>query len=171
MPSAKRRAETRTAGAPQPRNAPPAGPRVFVQRDAPAPRRTAAYRRAVLTTLARAAPQVRGDVTLVFVPDRTMQSLNRRYRGRNRTTDVLSFALGDGGRAGEPFGDVVISMDAARRQARGYNSSVESEVTRLVVHGTLHLCGFDHHERREAARMHGMTRRLLRALRGARARV
>ena len=114
---------------------------------------------------------MRGDVTLVFVPDRTMQSLNRRYRGRNRTTDVLSFALGDGARAGEPFGDVVISMDAARRQARGYNSSVESEVTRLVVHGTLHLCGFDHHERREAARMHGMTRRLLRALRGARARV
>jgi len=145
---------------------PSKGPRVFVQRGARAPSRTTAYRRAVLATLARAAPQVRGDVTLVFVPDRTMQRLNRRFRGRNRTTDVLSFALGDGARAGEPFGDVVISMDAARRQARGYNSSVESEVRRLVVHGTLHLCGFDHHERREAARMHGMTRRLLRALDG-----
>ena len=140
------------------------GPRVLVHRSRHAPRRTAAYRRAVLATLAQAAPRVRGDVGLVFASDRTVRGLNRRYRGRDRTTDVLAFSLGDGAAAGEPFGDVVISVDAAQRQADAYGADLQSEITRLVVHGTLHLCGYDHHERREAARMHGLTRRLLRTL-------
>lgn len=143
------------------------GPRVSVRRGARAPRNSNAYRRAILATLARAAPQVRGDITLVFATDRTLRSLNRRYRGRDHPTDVLAFPLGNGAEAGKPFGDVIISMDAARRQAREYGGSLQAELTRLVVHGTLHLCGYDHHERREAARMHGLTRRLLRALVGA----
>jgi probable rRNA maturation factor len=141
------------------------GPRVFVKRARGAPKRTAAFERAILRTLARVAPHVRGDVTLVLARDATVRKLNRRYRGRNATTDVLSFDLGTGVTPGEPFGDIVVSVDAARRQARDYDATIGEEITRLIVHGALHLCGHDHHTRREAARMHGLTRRLLAGLR------
>jgi probable rRNA maturation factor len=140
------------------------GPRVFVRRSSKAPKAVARFRRALLHTLARAAPRVRGDVTLVLSSDQTIRRLNREYRGRDRATDVLSFELSDGLRSGEPFGDIVVSVDSARRQAREYGATTPQEIERLIVHGALHLCGYDHHERREAARMHGLTRRLLRTL-------
>jgi rRNA maturation RNase YbeY len=140
------------------------GPQVHVRRTGSAPKRTARFERAVLRTLAVAAPHVRGDVTLVLTTDAAVRRLNRRYRGKDVPTDVLSFELGEGGLAGEPFGDVVVSVDAARRQARDYDATPSEELVRLIVHGTLHLCGYDHHERREAARMHGLTRRLIKAL-------
>jgi probable rRNA maturation factor len=138
---------------------------VFVQRKRGAPKRTAAFARAVEHTLAKAAPHVCGDVTLVLTSDETVRRLNKRYRGVDRPTDVLSFGLGAGRRRGEPFGDIVISVETARKQARAYGATTDQEIVRLAVHGALHLCGYDHHERREAARMHGLTRRLLRELR------
>jgi probable rRNA maturation factor len=141
------------------------GPRVFVQRRRGAPKQTAAFVRAIEHALAKAAPEVRGDVTLVLAGDETVRRLNKRYRGKDRATDVLSFGLGDGRTRGEPFGDIVVSVDAARRQARDYGATTGQEIVRLAVHGTLHLCGYDHHAPREAARMHGLTRRLLRRLR------
>jgi probable rRNA maturation factor len=140
------------------------GPHVSVRRSRGAPKQTSAFARAIEHTLAKAAPDVRGDVTLVLASDEAVRRLNKRYRGKDRATDVLSFGLGDGSRVGEPFGDIVVSVDAARRQARQYGATTRQEIVRLAVHGTLHLCGYDHHERREAARMHGLTRRLLRQL-------
>ena len=116
---------------------------------------------AARATLAHAAPAVRGDVTVVLTTDRVIRRLNREYRGKDQPTDVLSFDIGDGLDAGEPFGDVVISVETARRQARDYEAPLQTEILRLLVHGTLHLCGYDHRERREAARMHGLTRRLV----------
>ena len=124
----------------------------------------APLRQAVAATLAQAAPRVRGEVTVVLTGDRAIRQLNREFRGKDRPTDVLSFDISDGLGAGEPFGDVVISVETARRQAREYDAPVIREVQRLLVHGVLHLCGYDHHERREATRMHGLTRRLLREL-------
>ena len=115
-------------------------------------------------TLARGAPGVVGDVAIVVTDDRTIRRLNRRFRGVDAPTDVLAFPLGDGLAQGEPFGDVVISCEKAKRQAREYGASFENEMYRLLVHGTLHLCGYDHYERKQAARMHGLTRRLLRDL-------
>jgi len=140
------------------------GPHVFVRRRRGAPKQTSGFVRAIERTLAHAAPHVRGDVTLVLTGDEAVRRLNKRYRGKDRATDVLSFGLGDGRQRGEPFGDIVISVDAARRQAREYGATTRQEIVRLAVHGALHLCGYDHHERREAARMHGLTRRLLREL-------
>lgn len=105
-----------------------------------------------------------GDVSVVVVDDRVMRSLNRQYRGFDSPTDVLAFPIGDGTHEGEPFGDIVISYETARRQARAYKAPLVREMQRLAVHGALHLCGYDHHERREAARMHGLTRKLLREL-------
>ena len=118
-------------------------------------------RRAVAHTLSRAAPHVVGDVNVVVIGDRTMRALNRRYRGMDASTDVLAFPLGNGIEKDEPFGDIVISRDTARRQARDYGASLGQEMTRLAVHGALHLCGHGHHERKAAARMFGLTRRLL----------
>jgi rRNA maturation RNase YbeY len=123
--------------------------------------RSAAIKRAALATLAQAVPRVRGEVTVVLSGDREIRRLNREYRGKDRSTDVLSFDIGDGLAAGEPFGDIVISVETAKRQAKDYGAPLETEILRLLIHGTLHLCGYDHHERRDAARMHGLTRRLL----------
>lgn len=123
--------------------------------------RTAGLKRAALLALASAAPSVRGELTVVLTDDAEIRRLNRTYRGKDRATDVLSFSLGDGRAQGEPLGDVVISVDTAARQARSYGASLEQELARLLVHGTLHLCGYDHRTRRQAVIMHGLTRRLL----------
>ncbi|MBV8082700.1 MAG: rRNA maturation RNase YbeY [Candidatus Eremiobacteraeota bacterium] len=142
------------------------GPHVFVRRSRAVPARLEALKRAVLRTLATAAPHVRGDVSLVLTSDAVIRSLNRRYRNRDVPTDVLAFELGEGANPGEPFGDVVVSLDSARRQARAYGATLHEELLRLIIHGTLHLCGYDHHERRHAARMHALTRRLLKEASG-----
>jgi len=126
--------------------------------------RPAALRATVEHVLARVAPWIQGDVGVAIVSDRAMRGLNYRFRGRNTTTDVLAFPLGDGLRTGEPFGDIAISYETAVRQAHDYAAPIGTELTRLVVHATLHLCGYDHHERRQAAHMHALTRKLLREL-------
>jgi probable rRNA maturation factor len=76
-----------------------------------------------------------------------MRSLNRRYRGIDRTTDVLSFSQREGQFAdirSDILGDIVISVPAAVRQARELNHSLGHEIERLLVHGLLHLLGYDH---------------------------
>lgn len=86
-------------------------------------------------------------VTIVFVRDRVIRSLNNQYRQINRATDVLSFPVGDEmpGEGDELYlGDVVISIDAALRQAESAGHSIEREVAELLIHGVLHLCGYDH---------------------------
>jgi probable rRNA maturation factor len=149
------------------------GPRVFVRvprnRGHGQPPRwrvpsAAELREVVLKTLALVGPQVAGDIGVVVTSDPAIRTLNRRYRNKDAPTDVLAFPLGDGVLPREPFGDVVISLDTAKRQARDYGATLSQELRRLLIHGTLHLCGYDHHERAQAARMHGLTRRLLREL-------
>lgn len=97
-----------------------------------------------------------------------MRTLNRRYRGKDRSTDVLSFAYNDGvfpALPGTPLGDLVLSLPAAERQARAAGDPLRRELDRLLVHGFLHLLGYDHERgRREAQRMQARERRLLEAL-------
>ncbi len=76
-----------------------------------------------------------------------MRTLNRNYRGMDRTTDVLSFALREGPFADlqpEFLGDIVISVPVAERQARERGHSLGREIEFLLVHGLLHLLGYDH---------------------------
>ena len=84
---------------------------------------------------------------LVFVSDRAMRDLNRRWRGKVGTTDVLSFPSGqeefEKG-AGLSLGDVVVSVEQAARQAAEHGLDFEGEVRQLILHGLLHLCGYDH---------------------------
>ena len=94
----------------------------------------------------------------VLVSDRRIRELNRRYRKRSAVTDVLSFSLRENGYLGE----VVISAPTARRQARHYRHRVEEEVKLLLLHGVLHLLGYDHETDRGqmARREHTLRRRL-----------
>ena len=97
--------------------------------------------------LIRELPARHADsVALCLVSDRRMRELNRRFRGRNATTDVLSFPAGPppSGTDERPLGDIVISVPAARRQARDVGHSLDDELKTLALHGYLHLLGYDH---------------------------
>ncbi len=80
-------------------------------------------------------------VNIIITDDRTLRSLNKTYRGLARPTDVLSFP-GDSDLG--ILGEIYISIDTARRQAAAYGASLHEEILRLVCHGVLHLCGYDH---------------------------
>jgi rRNA maturation RNase YbeY len=99
------------------------------------------------------------ELSVVLVSDREMRALNRRYRRRDRPTDVLSFAQreGPGGAPNGLLGDVVISVDTARRQAAERGTTLGGEADRLLIHGLLHLLGYDHE--RSAAEARRMRRR------------
>lgn len=87
-------------------------------------------------------------VTVAFVSDRMMRELNRRWRGKRGTTDVLSFPAEqdefERAAVGAMLGDVVISVERAERQAAEHGLEFEREVEQLILHGMLHLCGYDH---------------------------
>ncbi len=106
----------------------------------------------------------RAELSLVLLDDEGIAELNRRYRGREGPTDVLSFSLLEGRHAefrGPLLGDVVIGIDTAARSAADRGVSLDEELLRLLVHGVLHLLGHDHQEVAEARRMRAAERRLL----------
>lgn len=118
-----------------------------------------------------------GEVSVLFVGDRRMRELNRMFRGADRATDVLAFSFREGER-GEPetnlLGDVVISVPTAEKQAAREGHSLEAELTILLIHGVLHLAGYDHERSSgEARRMRRQETEVLsqierRPLRGSR---
>jgi probable rRNA maturation factor len=95
----------------------------------------------------KVAPVNGAGVTIAFVSDRMMRELNWRWRGKRGTTDVLSFPAAQDEferLEGKTLGDVVISVEQAARQAAEHDLSFETEVAQLILHGLLHLCGYDH---------------------------
>jgi len=126
--------------------------------------------KAVAERLLDAAGERGSSLSLTLVDDAAMRELNRDHRGKDRPTDVLSFPL-------EPFetpegddapermlGDVVVSIDTARRQAAAYDAPLQREIERLLIHGILHLLGHDHMEAGERAEMEAEERRLAAAI-------
>jgi probable rRNA maturation factor len=83
------------------------------------------------------------EVSVVFCGDELIRTLNRQYRGQDKATDVLSFPQEAGPSGGALLGDVVISTDTARHQAREGRRSLAREVEWLLAHGLLHLVGYD----------------------------
>ena len=79
------------------------------------------------------------ELSIAFVDDDSMRELNRKFRRKNKTTDVLTFP-GDG----PLLGEIVISIDQARRQAADEKHSLATEVRYLILHGILHAMGYDH---------------------------
>ena len=86
------------------------------------------------------------SVTIAFVSDRKMRELNKEFRAKDRTTDVLSFPFeADEFDIEKDFlGDIVISLEQAQRQAAENSLTLEAEIKQLILHGVLHLCGYDH---------------------------
>ena len=84
-----------------------------------------------------AAGEEMAEVSIALVDDDTMRNLNRQFRHKNKTTDVLTFP-------GEESCEIVISVDQARRQARDEKHSLATELRYLLVHGLLHALGYDH---------------------------
>ena len=107
------------------------------------------------------------ELSVSLVDDTAIRKLNRAYLHIDAPTDVLSFAQGEG----EPFarpdgaprhlGDVIVSLDTARRQAAEHSIDVQDEVAHLLVHGVLHLLGYDHAEPEEEREMFGLQDDLL----------
>lgn len=92
---------------------------------------------------ARDAVGLAGAVYVLLADDATLRRLNRTFRGKNKPTDVLSFPAS--GEAGSRIaGDLAISLETAARQAAQYGHCLRDEVRILLLHGTLHLAGFDH---------------------------
>jgi len=103
-------------------------------------------------------------VTIAIIPDVTMRRLNRRYRGKDKTTDVLSFVPETGARSGSSsrrfLGDLAIAKGVAARQARALGHPVQIEFRILALHGLLHLLGYDHDtDRGEMGRLEDRLRR------------
>jgi probable rRNA maturation factor len=112
-------------------------------------------------------------LSLTLAGDAEIRRLNRDYRGKDRPTDVLSFSLSEGefGEVSRSLGDVVISLETAARQASENGLTLAEEVERLLVHGILHLAGFDHEvSPREERRMRRKEREMRGLLRPARRR-
>jgi probable rRNA maturation factor len=105
-------------------------------------------------------------LSVAFVTDRQIASLNRKHLGHRGATDVISFGFAPVDARGDVVGDVYIAPDVARRNARAHGRSVREELLRLVVHGVLHVVGHDHpeDETRYTSPMWKRQEQLLRAL-------
>lgn len=109
------------------------------------------------------------ELSVLFCDDAFIQKLNASYRGKDKPTDVLSFSAREDISSfvpGESLGDLVISLPTARAQARRFGVSLSKEITRLLVHGILHLYGYDHERvsKKVADKMRRKERALMRRI-------
>jgi probable rRNA maturation factor len=125
--------------------------------ECPLPSRTRAPSGRMMARWASAALGARGagkEMALQVVSSTRMQALNRRYRGKDKPTNVLAFPAGaTPGVQPRPLGDVVICPAVLRREAREQGKTEQAHWAHLVVHGTLHLAGYDHEDDDDAVRM------------------
>ena len=115
-------------------------------------------------SMLRAMGVKRAELSVMLCDDATIHTLNRQFRKKNKPTDVLAFALREGELghlAGDNLGDVVVSLDTARRQADERGIHPREEVRMLLAHGILHLLGWDHQTDDEVLRMRAETERLM----------
>lgn len=112
----------------------------------------------------------KAEVSILLVSDLKMRKINGQWRGKDSSTDVLSFPLFDGKKLKIPLnsqlplelGDVVISLPTAKRQAREHQLTLRRELDLLLVHGILHLLGFDHERSKsESLKMQNWEKKLL----------
>jgi probable rRNA maturation factor len=112
----------------------------------------------------------KADVAVIFVDARYCRRINKKYLSHDYSTDVISFPLGEEEGRKSVEGEIYVNLDKAREQARFYAVTEANEVTRLVVHGTLHLSGYDDYHRNAARRMRAQEERYLDLLVGGRPR-
>lgn len=115
-------------------------------------------------SLLGAAGQPGASLSITLLDDAAMRNLNREHRGKDRATDVLSFGAGEDLGPEQLLGDVVISVETARRQAAEYDAPLQSEIYRLLIHGLLHVLGHDHEGPADREKMEAEERRLAKAI-------
>jgi probable rRNA maturation factor len=121
--------------------------------------------RAAIAAFAAASPSGHtGEVTLVLSDDAEMRTLNRTWRGKDAPTNVLSFPAGEQPGEPRPLGDVVLAGETVLDEARQQGVAVQDHVSHLIVHGMLHLLGFDHISDEEAERMETLETEILASL-------
>ncbi len=108
----------------------------------------------------------KGEVSLGFVGEKEMQKLNTQYMGKKSPTDVLSFPAAKGAQFREPgapqyWGDLVVCIPYASREAKRRGIDPGEEIVRLIVHGLLHLRGFDHRNEKEEFKMFSLQESLV----------
>ena len=104
-----------------------------------------------------------GELCLVFSNDQEVQGLNREWRDKDRPTNVLSFPAEEESFPGDDpvLGDVVLAFETIEREAREQGKPFENHCTHLLVHGFLHLLGYDHQNEEEAGQMEALERKIL----------
>lgn len=100
-------------------------------------------------------------LTCVLTGDAEIKALNRRFRGKNKPTNVLSFPDGAHSEGVTQLGDVVLSYDTLKAEAAAQNKSLKSHAMHLAIHGTLHLLGFDHESAADAEKMEALEIKIL----------
>lgn len=108
-----------------------------------------------------------GSMSVHLIGDSAMKKMNQIHRGKNKTTDVLSFAATEGhwpGKTESELGDIFISVPQIKRQAKIWEVTAKEEFLRMLIHGTLHILGYDHVEEAEAKIMFGKQEKYLGAL-------
>lgn len=122
--------------------------------------------KSTMLTLLKAVDEDRASISLTIVNDAAIRELNNAHRGKDKATDVLSFPFEPSEVEGPErlLGDIVISVETARRQAADYDATLQNEVYRLAIHGLLHVLGHDHMEAEERAVMEAEERRLAAAI-------
>lgn len=142
--------------------------RVLIQKRRRAGTPSAAILRKRLSLMLSAAGETDAELSVTFIGDAEMTELNGQYRGKPYPTDVLSFPQREGESgavAPAMLGDVVISVDAAKRQAHSAGHSAQREIMVLLAHGVAHLLGYDHERGPAQARaMKRMEKKLLAAM-------
>jgi probable rRNA maturation factor len=109
----------------------------------------------VVESVLRAERVPKALISVAFVSNRQISALNRKHLGHNGPTDVISFGFAPAGRDGVVVGDIYIAPDVAKKNAATSGAAVREEMVRLLVHGTLHVLGYDHPRdaRRETSAM------------------
>ncbi|PIR78108.1 MAG: rRNA maturation RNase YbeY [Candidatus Magasanikbacteria bacterium CG10_big_fil_rev_8_21_14_0_10_36_16] len=109
-----------------------------------------------------------GDISVHIVGDKKIRDLNKNYRGKDKVTDVISFAIAEGESIVEmeekDFGDIFICLPQIIRQATENNISAREETIRMLVHGVLHILGFDHKKENEAKEMFSLQEKFVKKM-------
>jgi probable rRNA maturation factor len=108
----------------------------------------------ITAAILKALERSQAELSIALVGDKEMRPLNAKYRKKNKTTDVLSFPADNSATAKRVLlGDVIISVEQARRQAKERTHSLKREMVILLIHGILHLLGYDHERSRRQAKI------------------
>ena len=116
----------------------------------------------IATEAGRFEPKISGAVEVHLVGDARIRKLNKQYRGIDKPTDVLSFAWKeDPGYQGALLGQIYMSVPYIERQAKRFNVSAKEEFVRMLVHGLLHIVGYDHMKDKEAKQMFSLQEKIV----------